>query len=52
MYKLVFVPDNSFKPNLMFAHKTGVLHYWSYAQTLDQAGKACQGQRIAYFKYF
>jgi len=55
----MFVPDNPFQPSPMFADKaraypseptfrysTNRAGSWAYAQTLDYAGKACQGQTL------
>jgi hypothetical protein len=49
----VFVPGKPFQPSLIFAGKVGAFQVlnsrvgiWPYPQTLDQAGKDCQGQTL------
>ncbi len=57
----MFLPGNLFKPSLMFAGKAGTCPRveqpqrgfthagsWPYPQTLDQTGKACRRQTLAY----
>jgi hypothetical protein len=48
----MFVPGKPFQPSLMFACKAGA--YSSEATfrcpTLEKAGKACQGDTLAYYK--
>jgi len=58
----VFVPDKPVQPSLLFAGKTGAYpseeplrcstlgYVPDLTQTLDKAGKACQGQTLAYYK--
>ena len=54
----MFVPGKPFQPSLMFAGKAGAypieapfgrstrVGSWPHPQTLDWAGKACQGQTL------
>jgi hypothetical protein len=53
-YARVFVPGKRFQPSPMFVGKAGNylseasfrVGSWAYPQTLDQSGKACQGQSV------
>jgi hypothetical protein len=54
----VFFTDKTFQPNILFERKAGPSQgehlkeapfrasFWPYPQTLDLAGKACQGQTL------